>query len=278
MDGDEKINYWPEKYSEVNVTALFAYDKYRSQLEESLGLKLQFLGAHVKLAKGLEADLLLSNEIDDSLVLVEMQLRDTDYEHLGRMLSYAASSDAKTVVWVASRITKTHQDGLTYLNKLLRDKISFFGIEIEVKDIREHHPRISLTVRVKPEECLEINSTEPDNVFEFKSRVTSNVQLGKLISNARINHASKVVWIAEEFEFNHLNVVMWLISKSPGCFALSKIGDNSELIAMKLVEPKFNHYNENVPKSSLEALHYLFWTNFNNYIYCCPVKQIAVRK
>ena len=47
------------------------------------------------------ADILARNPQDDSVVLIENQLEQTDHTHLGQIMTYLAGLEAQTVVWIA---------------------------------------------------------------------------------------------------------------------------------------------------------------------------------
>lgn len=48
------------------------------------------------------------------------------------MITYAAGLDAVTIVWVAKRFTEEHRATLDWLNERTDEKITFFGLEVEL--------------------------------------------------------------------------------------------------------------------------------------------------
>ena len=65
-------------------------------------------------------------------MLIENQLEGTDHRHLGQLLTYAAGLDAVTIVWLAERFTEEHRAALDWLNRVTDERITFFGLEIEL--------------------------------------------------------------------------------------------------------------------------------------------------
>ncbi|MEJ7591282.1 MAG: DUF4268 domain-containing protein [Planctomycetaceae bacterium] len=78
------------------------------------------------------ADIVCKDTTDGSLVLIENQLEKTDHTHLGQLMTYAAGLDAVTIVWIAERFTEEHRAALDWLNEITSEKVSFFGLEIEL--------------------------------------------------------------------------------------------------------------------------------------------------
>ncbi len=72
-----------------------------------------------------------------SYVLIENQLERTNHDHLGKLLTYAASLEAVTVVWLAATFREEHRAVLDWLNRITPKEYRFFGVEIEVWRIRD---------------------------------------------------------------------------------------------------------------------------------------------
>ena len=70
---------------------------------------------------------LIGRDISNSCVLiVENQLAETDHKHLGQLLTYAAGTDAATIVWVAPSFREEHRRALDYLNDKSINDVRFF--------------------------------------------------------------------------------------------------------------------------------------------------------
>ena len=65
-------------------------------------------------------------------MLIENQLEQTDHDHLGKLLTYAAGLQAVTVVWLADRFRDEHRATLDWLNEITHQDSRFFGLEIEL--------------------------------------------------------------------------------------------------------------------------------------------------
>lgn len=112
-------------------TPWLAKEENLSLLADTLGLDLECQGQEQGVGP-YRADIVCKDTTDASLVLIENQLEKTDHTHLGQLMTYAAGLDAVTIVWVAERFTEEHRAALDWLNEITNEKVSFFGLEIEL--------------------------------------------------------------------------------------------------------------------------------------------------
>lgn len=73
-------------------------------------------------------------------VIIENQLEHTDHQHLGQLLTYAASKDARIVIWISPNFKEEHIQTLNWLNEITGEEQSFFGVEIILVKIDDSHP------------------------------------------------------------------------------------------------------------------------------------------
>ena len=77
-------------------------------------------------------------------VIVENQLEDTDSEHLGDVLQYAAAFDARVAIWIAERADPGHVEAVRWLNEHTTD-VDFHLFTIALKRIGDSRPAPVLT-------------------------------------------------------------------------------------------------------------------------------------
>lgn len=85
-------------------------------------------------------------------LIVENQLAETNHTHLGQLLTYAAGTQAATVVWVAPNFRDEHRKALDYLNDKAGDDARFFGVEVKVVRIGDSPPAPMFNLAAKPSE------------------------------------------------------------------------------------------------------------------------------
>lgn len=114
-----------------HFTPWLAEDDNIALLADTLSLDLE-VEAQEKGVGPYRADIVCKDTTDGSMVLIENQLEKTDHTHLGQLMTYAAGLDAVTIVWIAERFTEEHRAALDWLNEITSEKVSFFGLEIEL--------------------------------------------------------------------------------------------------------------------------------------------------
>jgi hypothetical protein len=106
------------------------------QLGEALGIKLEIEGREVAV-ETFSADILARNVMDDSLVLIENQLEQTDHTHLGQVMTYLAGLNAQTVIWIATDFREPHLSAIKWLNEHTVEPFAFFAVRLRVVRIGE---------------------------------------------------------------------------------------------------------------------------------------------
>jgi hypothetical protein len=95
-------------------------------------------------------DLLGRDLSDDSVVIVENQLEQSDHGHLGQILTYAAGTSPKTIVWITTSFRPEHRAALDWLNEHTDPDTRFFGVEIEVVRIGNSAPAPNFRLVAEP--------------------------------------------------------------------------------------------------------------------------------
>lgn len=100
-------------------------------LSEAIGIPLELTGTEVAV-ETFSADILARNPMDDSVVLIENQLEQTDHTHLGQIMTYLAGLEAQAVVWIAPAFREPHLSAIRWLNEHTADGFSFFAVKARV--------------------------------------------------------------------------------------------------------------------------------------------------
>lgn len=118
-------------------------------LGNSIGMDLE-VEYQEKNVGSFRADILARDVATNHYVLIENQLEQTNHNHLGQIMTYAAGLDAFSIIWIAKSFTEEHRATLDWLNRITDDNINFFGIEIEVIQIGDSLPAPQFNVVAKP--------------------------------------------------------------------------------------------------------------------------------
>lgn len=142
-----------------------AYD-FTPWLAENLELLSDALGLVLRLREQEAAvgryslDLLLE-DAQGRTVIVENQFGRTDHDHLGKLLTYCAGTEAEVVVWLAESLTDEHVAALEWLNENTVAGVGFFGVELGLLKIDESRPAPHFRVVVQPNEWKKRARPEP---------------------------------------------------------------------------------------------------------------------
>ncbi len=118
-------------------------------LEDVLGIDLE-LDEPEHAVGSFSLDLLGKDLTHEAVLIVENQIEATDHGHLGQLVTYAAGTEAGTIVWVAKEFREEHRQALDWLNRQTHDDIRFFGIAIRAVRIGSSPAAPFLEVVAKP--------------------------------------------------------------------------------------------------------------------------------
>jgi hypothetical protein len=119
------------------------------RLAEALGIDLELTAAEHRVGP-FELDLLGRDLTSDAVLMIENQLGPTDHGHLGQLLTYAAGTDAATIVWIATQFGEEHRQAIDWLNERTDESTHFFGVQLEVVRIDDSAPAPNLKVVAAP--------------------------------------------------------------------------------------------------------------------------------
>ena len=99
-------------------------------LGSQLNLELELEGTEVTLDDGLRVDILARDAITNDKVVIENQLEQSDDSHCLRLLGYAASAEANTLIWVARGFRSDHRNILNWLNQ--SESIGVYAVAVKL--------------------------------------------------------------------------------------------------------------------------------------------------
>lgn len=136
------------KNEEYDFTPWLAQEQNIGLLGNHLGIDIELEGAEVAIGS-FKADI-VANDMDGNKIIIENQLDKTDHKHLGQLITYASGMEAKTVIWICSKVTDEHRNAIDWLNEMTFSEISFFACEIELLKIGDSLPAPRFKVIASP--------------------------------------------------------------------------------------------------------------------------------
>lgn len=97
-------------------------------LNEVLDLELEVIDTESTHPGAGRVDILAKDKDDDANVIIENQLGHSDDSHFARLIGYAASRDARILIWVAGGFWEWHLHMLDWLNQEIG--IAAYGVEV----------------------------------------------------------------------------------------------------------------------------------------------------
>ncbi len=126
--------------------------------KENLDILSEEIGIDIKLVKTeayvgrFSVDILAEEENSGRKIIIENQLEDTNHDHLGKIITYAAGYDAEMIIWIVRDARKEHQKALDWLNEHTDEKIGFFLIKLELWQIEGSNPAPKFEIIASPNE------------------------------------------------------------------------------------------------------------------------------
>jgi Domain of unknown function (DUF4268) len=184
------------KHEEKEFTPWLAGEDNIGRLADALGLELQVEGIEVPVGP-FSADI-LAKDPSDNFVVIENQFGKTDHDHLGKILTYAATLNATAVVWLAERFTDEHRKVMEWLNEHTSEDLALYAVEIEIFQIDTSKPALRFNVLSQPTEITRqataiksagsITDTKKLQL-EFSTMFRTQLLKEKVVSSAQMPHA-----------------------------------------------------------------------------------------
>lgn len=144
LEPQDVREYWADEARDFTPWLADAIrDEEASHLEDVLGLDLSVTAIEKSVGR-YNVDILAQVIDDKRNVIIENQLGQSDHDHLGKAIAYAAGVDAAIIVWIAPRFNDEHRDAIQWLNESSRKGVDFFAIRLEVWRIGDSDPAIRL--------------------------------------------------------------------------------------------------------------------------------------
>ena len=156
---------WPH---EAHHFTHWVADEGLELLSEEIGLKgIIEPVCEVQIVGNKRIDIVAKEKESGKEVIIENQLEATNHDHLGKIVTYAASrQEAAIVIWIVAKATDEHRKAVEWLNRRTDNNIDFYLVEIQLWKIEQSHllPRFNVIERPAPKEIFR-ELSESDKFF-----------------------------------------------------------------------------------------------------------------
>ena len=130
-------------------------------LSDTIGLSISIVDREHRPTERLSVDLLGETETGEPVV-IENQLEESNHDHLGKLITYLAVTDAKVGIWIVADHKPEHVRAVSWLNQTYA--ADFYLVKLEAVRVDESLPAPLLTLIDGPSEVNLI--VEPSEVRE----------------------------------------------------------------------------------------------------------------
>lgn len=116
---------WP--HEEQNFTVWLADNLQSLQPALGMPLELELVQREARLPDAGRADIIAREVNSKDPVVIENQLTWSDDDHFNRLMGYAASSEAKALIWIATGFAPRHLNILNWLNNA---GVAVYGLQL----------------------------------------------------------------------------------------------------------------------------------------------------
>ena len=143
------------KNEEYDFSTWLAEEENLSLLSDEIGISIKLLEKEAGVGK-YSLDILAEEEGTGRKIIIENQLENTNHDHLGKIITYAAGHDASIVIWIFKDISEEHRSAIDWLNEKTGEDVLFFGVKLEVWQINDSDPAPKFQVICRPNEWAKV--------------------------------------------------------------------------------------------------------------------------
>lgn len=146
---DDLRAIWP--HEENDFSKWLAEKENLEQLSDAIGIDLELEETESSVGS-FSVDIYARESGSSRGIVIENQLEDTDHDHIGKIITYAAGKEAEIIVWIVKKARDEHKQAIEWLNQHTDENIGIFFIEIEIWRIGDSLPAPRFNVVERPNE------------------------------------------------------------------------------------------------------------------------------
>lgn len=140
---------WP--HEALDFTKWLSSAANLNMLGEAVGVELELIETESSVGS-FSVDIYAQEAGTGRKVIIENQLEETNHDHLGKVITYAAGKGAQVIIWVVAHARDEHRQAIEWLNEHTDNDFGFFLVEIELWTIGDSKPAPRFNVVEQPNE------------------------------------------------------------------------------------------------------------------------------
>ena len=153
------------KHEEYDFSAWLAQEENLNMLGDAIGIDI-ILSERESSVGSFSVDILAEEDGTGDQIIIENQLEDTNHDHLGKIITYAAGKEAKHIIWIVKHARDEHRQAIKWLNEHTTEDTNFFLLEIELWKIGESLPAPKFNIVESPNEWVRIEKKSSSEISE----------------------------------------------------------------------------------------------------------------
>lgn len=253
-------------HEQYDFSAWLAKEANLSILGETLGISFTDVETE-KFVGSYRCDIVAKDDNNkDKIVIIENQLERSDYDHLGKIITYASGLDASTIIWIVTNARTEHKSAIEWLNNNTISNITFFLIELKAYRIGDSLPAPKFEIAEMPNDFVKnANTKSGDKIlnrskaarYDFWTRLIeySSNSVESMLSILKNRKANTDDWMSVSIGTSKAHLEIKLSDKDHCIRIVLYISDDKELYYL------LENMKEDIEK---DAEHPLIWRNFDS--------------
>ncbi|WP_312102238.1 DUF4268 domain-containing protein [Pygmaiobacter massiliensis] len=123
---------WP--HEAIDFTPWLAQEENIALLSDATGIDITVIETESNVGS-FSTDILGTETDTGHTIIIENQLEDTNHDHLGKIITYAAGKNASYIIWIVKHAREEHKAAIEWLNAHTDDDVGFFLCEVKLYQI-----------------------------------------------------------------------------------------------------------------------------------------------
>ena len=158
------------RHEALDFTRWLAKKENIAILSKEIGIDIEVIETEMSVGR-YNVDIYARDIESNKRIVIENQLENTNHDHLGKMLVYAAGLDADIAIWVVKDVNEEHRQAIEWLNDNSFEKINIFLVKVELWQIDNSPIAPKFQVICEPNNWAKVlKQQSKDNITDLELR------------------------------------------------------------------------------------------------------------